>query len=279
MKRAVLLLVAACHSHDKALPGKNDLFDTIAIHVPPGISDLTLDDKGHLWAIAERDRVATEMTPDGATIADHIVAIPLGVDTEAIAFLGGGRFAIGTEGEDVPTAAIVFAKLDEHGVLQPTATRDLTSAELGVTLVKNHGVEAVCGHGDEVLAAIETVGKDDHGRYAPLVHLRGDQMTVGRLRLTSDVGKISALACAWQPDGSIDIHAVERHYKVSRILHGTLAAGATDLAPTVQIDLEPVLHDSLNVEGLVVLPDGHLEAVNDNQGSTVSGPTVLMRFK
>ena len=30
---------------------------------------------------------------------------------------------------------------------------------------------------------------------------------------------------------------------------------------------------------LVVLPDGHLMAVNDNQGSTVTGPTMLMRFK
>jgi hypothetical protein len=277
MKR-LLVVLAAC-SRSNGTPPTNDLFATIAIHVPPGISDLTLDDRGHLWAIAERDRVATEMTPDGTTIRDHMVVIPDGVDTEAIAFLGDGRFAIGTEGASGPTAAIVLARLDEHGALQATSTRELTNAELGVTLTKNHGVEAVCGHGDDLLAAIETVGKDDHGRYAPLVHLRGDQLTVGKLRLTSDVGKISALACAWQPDGSVDIRAVERHYKVSRIVRGTLPAGASDVTPTVAIDLEPVLHDSLNVEGLVVLPDGHLEAVNDNQGSTVSGPTVLMRFK
>jgi hypothetical protein len=277
MKR-LLLLLAACSRSDSS-PAKNNLFDTIAIHVPPGISDLTLDDQGHVWAIAERDRIATEMTPDGKTIKDHIVAIPDGIDTEAIAFLGDGRFAIGTEGADAPTASIVFAKLDEHGTLQKVSARELTNADLGVTLTKNHGVEAVCGHGDELLAAIETVGKDDHGRYAPLVHLRGDQLTVGKLRLTSDVGKISALACAWKPDGSDDLRADQRHYKVTRILHGTLAAGAADVAPAVEIDLEPVLHDSLNVEGLIVLPDGHLEAVNDNQGSTVSGPTVLMRFK
>jgi hypothetical protein len=277
MKRLLLLLVAC--SRPDGTPAKNALFDTIAIHVPPGISDLTLDDQGHLWAIAERNRVATELTPDGTTIRDHMVVIPDGIDTEAIAFLGDGRFAIGTEGADAPTASIVRTRLDEHGALQATSTRELTNAELGVTLTKNHGVEALCGHGDELLAAIETVGRDEHGRYAPLVHLRGDQLTVGKLRLTSDVGKISALACAWQPDGSVDIRAVERHYKVSRILRGTLAAGAADVTPTVAIDLEPVLHDSLNVEGLVVLPDGHLEAVNDNQGSTVSGPTVLMRFK
>jgi hypothetical protein len=277
MKR-LLVVLAAC-SRSSGTPPTNDLFDTIAIHVPPGISDLTLDDQGHVWAIAERDRVATEMTADGKTIHDHMVVIPDGVDTEAIAFLGDGRFAIGTEGASAPTASIVFTRLDEHGALRVTSTRELTNAELGVTLTKNHGVEALCGHGDDLLAAIETVGTDDHGRYAPLVHLRGDQLTVGKLRLTSDVGKISALACAWQPDGSVDIRAVERHYKVSRIVHGTLAAGASDVTPAVAIDLEPVLHDSLNVEGLIVLPGGHLEAVNDNQGSTVSGPTVLMRFK
>jgi hypothetical protein len=264
MKRALVLL-AACGSHPAAP------FSLIRIATPPGISDLTLDDHGHVWAIAERDRVAVELTPDGTILGTHIVAIPPGVDTEAIASLGDGRFVIGTEGEQVPTASLVWMTLDQGGALRVVRERALTDADLGVTLTKNHGVEAACGHGDDVLAAIETVGTDDRGRYAPLVHMHGEQLTVGKLRLTSDVGKISALACTWRPDGSVDIHAVERHYKVSRILHGTLAPGASDLAPAVELDLEPALHDSL--------PDGTLEAVNDNQGSTVSGPTYLMRFK
>ena len=271
MKRALVFL-AACGSHEAP-------FKAIEIATPPGISDLTLDDHGHLWAIAERDRVVVELTPDGTILGTHPVAIPPGVDTEAITSLGDGWFVIGTEGEDVPTASIVVMKLDDHGALQQVRERQLTNADLGVTLTKNHGVEALCGHDDELLAAIETVGTDDHGRYAPLVHVRGDQLTLGKLRLTSDVGKISALACTWKPDGSVDIRAVERHYKVSRIVHGTLAAGATDVAPAVELDLEPTLHDSLNVEGLAVLPDGKLVAVNDNQGSTVSGATYLMRFK
>jgi hypothetical protein len=275
MKRAVVLL-AACGSH---VPGKNDLFDLTEVATPPGISDLTLDDHGHVWAIAERDRVVVEMLPDGTHLVRHpLDGIPDGIDTEGLTFLGGKRFAIGTEGGNAPTASIMWAEL-RGDRLVATRTRELTDADLGVKLTVNHGVEAVCGHDDELLVAIETVGKDDHGRYAPLVHLRGDQLTLGKLRLTSDVGKISALACAWQPDGSVDIRAVERHYKVSRILRGTLAPGATDVAPSVDIDLEPVLRDTLNVEGLVVLPNGKLLAVNDNQGSTVSGATYLMRFK
>lgn len=274
MKRALVLLAACSHPQ----PHAHAPWDVIPIDTPPGISDLTLDDHGRVWAIAERDRFAIEMQPDGTHLVQHpIDGIPDGVDTEGLAFLGNGKFVIGTEGADEPTASLVFAEL-RGDRLVATHTRELTNAELGVTLTVNHGVEAVCGHGDEVLAAIETVGTDGF-RWAPLVHLRGEAMTVGKLRLTSDVGKISALACTFSPDGSIDLHAIERHYSVSRILHGTLAAGAADVAPAVEIDLEPVLHDTLNLEGLVVLPDGKLEAVNDNQGSHVEGPTELLRFR
>jgi hypothetical protein len=272
MNRALLVLCAACGSHEAP-------FTTIEIATPPGISDLTLDDHGHLWAIAERDRVAVEMTPDGQIVATHPVNIPPGVDTEAIAFIGPREFVIGTEGEDKPTASVVWMTLDDHGALQVEHELPLKDSDLGVTLTNNHGVEAVCGKGDDVLVAIEEVGKDDHGRYAPLVRLRNGGFQVGKLRLTSDVGKISALACTWRPDGWIDIHAIERHYKVSRIVHGTLAPSAVDLTPTVELDLEPTLHDSLNLEGLVQLGNGKLVAVNDNQSSTVTGPTYLLRFK
>ena len=277
MKRALLVVLAAC-SHRPEPVKSTALFDAIVIDTPPGISDLTLDDRGHVWAIAERDRIAVEMQPDGTQLVRHAIdGIPDGLDTEGLAFLGDGTFVVGTEGAHEATASLVFVEL-RGDRLVATRTRELTSVELGVTLTVNHGVEAVCGHGDEVIAAIESVG-DDGARWAPLVHLRGDAMTVGKLRLTSDVGKISALACNFRPDGSVDLRAIERHYKVSRILHGTLAAGASDVAPAVELDLEPVLHDTLNLEGLVVLPGGKLEAVNDNQGSRVAGPTELLRFR
>jgi len=276
MKRA-LVLVAAC-SHGAAPPATREPFDRIVIDTPPGISDLTLDDHGQVWAIAERDRFAVEMQPDGTHLVRHpIDGIPDGVDTEGLAYVGHGTFVIGTEGAHEPTASLVLAEL-RGDRLVATRRRELTNVELGVNLTANHGVEAVCGDGDEVLAVIETTG-DDGSRWEPLVHLRGNAMTVGKLRLTSEAGKISALACRFAPDGSIEFHAIERHYKVSRIVHGTVAPGATDVAPAVELDLEPFLHDTLNLEGLVVLPDGHLEAVNDNQGSHVAGPTELLRFR
>ena len=277
MKRLVILL-AACDHPRTPPPLHTALWDAVMLQVPPGESDLTLDDHGHLWAIAERDRTVTEMQPDGSGLVAHpLDGVVAGLDTEAIAALGNGRFAIGYEGAHTPTAGIFIAQLDGARLVVKGA-RPLTNAELGVDLVINHGVEGICGHGDDVLAAIETVGNDG-SRWAPLVRLHADQILgVAKLRLTSDVGKISALACAWQPDGSVDIRAVERHYSVSRILKMTLAPGQTEVVPTVDIDMNPVLHDSLNIEGLVVLPDGRYAAINDNQGTKAEGPTELLLF-
>lgn len=278
MRRVLLLLAACSHAHDRPPPPLHTaLWDAVVLATPPGISDLTLDDKGHLWAIAERERVVVEMQPDGAGLVRHpLDGVPRGLDTEALAYLGDGRFAIGYEGALTAVAGVMYAVL-EGDRLVVKGTRPLADDELGVTLAINHGVEGICGHGEDVIAAIETVGKDG-GRWAPLVWLHGTTPSVSKLRLTSDVGKISALACSWQPDGTVDIRAIERHYSVSRILRATLAPGQTEVTPKVELDLAPILHDSLNLEGLVVLPDGRYAAINDNQGSTVSGPTELLVF-
>lgn len=279
MKRLVILLAACGHGHERTPPPLHTaLWDAVVLHTPPGESDLTLDDHGHLWAIAERDRVAVEMQQDGSGLVAHpLDGVVTGLDTEAITSLGNGRFALGYEGGHTPTAGIFFAELQGNRLVV-TAARPLTNAELGVDLVINHGVEGVCGHGDDVIAAIETVGNDG-SRWAPLVWLHGETIaSVAKFRLTSDVGKISALACQWLPDGTVDLRAVERHYTVSRILKATVAPGQTEVKPTIDLDLEPVLHDSLNIEGLVVLPDGRYAAINDNQGSKVEGPTELLLF-
>ena len=277
MKRLLVLLAACSRGHDRTPPLHTALWDAVELATPPGMSDLALDDKGHLWAIAERDRVVVEMQPDGTGLQRHpLDGVPGGLDTEALAYLGDGRFAIGFEGQHTAVAGVMYAVLEgDHLVVK--GTRPLTDAELGVELVVNHGVEGICGHGEDVIAAVETVGNDG-SRWAPLVSLRGTTASVAKLRLTSDVGKISALACRWQADGTVDLRAIERHYSVSRILRATLAPGQTEVTPQIDLDLAPVLHDSLNLEGLVVLPDGRYAAINDNQGSTVSGPTELLVF-
>jgi phytase-like protein len=285
MKLALALLaVSACSKHgDEPDRAKAQvLYDEIELpNIAPGESDLTLDDRGHLWAIAERDRVITEIelgTPPKIT-PHPLVGVPAGLDTEALTWLGGGKFAIGTEGQQEPTASVLYAELGSDGQITVVRARELTPAELGVTLTKNHGAEGICGNGDDVLVAIETVGKlPDGTRWAPLVRIGGDASTMQRFRLTTDGGKLSALSCTFAADGSVDILAIERHYGVSRILHAVARPNTSDITPTVELDLFPVNKDRFNLEGIVRLADGRWVAINDNQGSHVDGPTELLVF-
>ena len=102
MKLALVLVVAACSKHDRAPEGPLPFEETIT-DLPPGTSDLTLDDTGTIWAVAERGHIIAEITgfPAAApTIKLHPVdGVPDGVDTEAITWLGGAKFAVGTEGQ------------------------------------------------------------------------------------------------------------------------------------------------------------------------------------
>lgn len=286
---AIVLLLAACgksKSHYERLDHEaaKGVFDEVVVEAPPGLSGLAADDHDVLWTVPERDRVLVEVHLDGrtATTKSHPLAgVPDGVDTEGLAWLGPGRFAIATEGQHEATAGVLFVEARGDGFVV-TGARELRDADLGVKLTVNHGAEGACGSGDDVLLAIETVGKlADGTRYAPIVRLRGDKLTVQKLRLTSDTGKISSLDCTIAADGTASVWAIERHYGVSRILRFTSPAspfGATELTPVIARDLGPILNDSLNLEGLVQLHDGRLIAVVDNQGATVDGPNELLVF-
>ena len=280
MRFVAAVALAAC-SHDRGpidREAARGVFEEKRIDAPPGMSDLTLDDRGVMWAIAERDRVVLELTLGKPPIRHPLDGIPAGIDTEGLAWLAPGQFAIGTEGADAPTASIVFAEL-RGDRLVATRTRPLTSSELGVDLIINHGIEALCGRPDELLAACETVGKlPDGTRFAPIVRLRGDTTSLAKLRLTTDRGKISAMTCTLAADGTAQVLAIERHYGVSRILNFSIGRDDREVTPTVLIDLQPILHDALNLEGIVRLPDGRMVAINDNQGATVQGPTELLVF-
>jgi hypothetical protein len=283
MRRFALLLVACNNHHESGAIDQqraDQLFDQIVIDTPPGMSGLAVDERGVLWGVPERDRTMCEITlgPPVTIKRYPIEGVPDGLDTEGLAWLGNGRFAIGTEGGNAPTASILFAELrDGHVVV--TRTRELTSAELGVKLTINHGAEGACGHDGDVLVGIEAIGTlPDGTRYAPIARLRGETLTVSKLRLTTKTGKISSLDCTIDPDGTAHVWAIERHYSVSRILRFSVPLAASEITPTVEIDLAPVLNDSLNLESIVQLPDGRLVAINDNQGSTITGPTELLVF-
>jgi hypothetical protein len=287
MRRIVYLaLVVACGKHDHVdSAAAASIFDQQIVlpTVPPGESDLTLDGSGHIWAIAERDRFASELVLSGSNVAvtEHAVdGVPDGNDTESIAWLGGSNFALGIEGQNTKTAGVLFAELRPDGHLAVTSTRDLTDAELGVTLQVNHGSEAICGSGDDIVVGIEERGTFADGtKWAPLVRIKAGQLALAKLHLTTPTGKLSALDCRFAADGSVDFVGIERHFGVERILHGVLAPNAAEVTPTLVLDLAPVIHDTYNLEGIARLPDGRIALINDNQSKTIDGPTKLLLLK
>lgn len=291
MRRAlVLIALIACKRSDDdpkkttALPPSP--FDEVDVDLPPGSSDLALDDQGHLWSIAERDRVISDIVlTDKAVVTHHsIVGVPDGVDTEAIAWLGGGKFAIGTEGQQQPSAAVLFGELAANGDITVHPALSFTNDELGLTMTKNHGVESLCGRGDDLLVGIESWSTlPDGTRWSPILRLHAGAITgVAKLRLTSDRGKLSAMYCTFAPDGTADVIAIERHFGVSRILSFSVPVGAKEITPKIAMDLWTVVrdryHEKLNLEGIVALADGRWVMVNDNQGAEVDGPTKLFVF-
>lgn len=275
------LAVVACGKHerpDRATRAKG-VFHEITIPTPPGMSGMALDDRGVIWAVPERDRRFVELTLDGKVTMYPMIGFPDHVDTEGVAWLGPGKFAITTEGQDDPTATVIWADM-EDGKLVAKRTRALTSAELGVELTLNKGGEGACGHGDDVIVGIEQVGRFADGRrWAPIARLRGNALTVTKLELTSEAGKISSLDCTIDAAGTAHVWAIERHFGVSRILRFELPLGATQVTPRVTLDLSEILQDSLNLEGIVQLPDGRLVAINDNQSRTVEGASELIIFE
>ena len=286
------LLLFACHKTDPdkiavALPPTP--FDELEVPLPPGTSDLSLDDRGHLWSVAERDREIDEIVlveaPLAVTITRHPMdGVPDGVDTESLAWLGNGKFSIGTEGQDVATAAVMTGQLQADGRITVTPALSFTSDQLGVELVKNHGVEGLCGHGEDLIVGIESFATLPNGaRWSPIVRTHAGVVTaVQRLMLTSDRGKVSALFCEFAPDGTASVTAIERHYGVSRIITFTSPTTTADITPKIALDLWPVVRDrykqKLNLEGIVTLADARWVMVNDNQGANVDGATKLFVF-
>lgn len=279
MRWLLPLLLLGCH-HDRTLDKQAaaKLFDIVELEgVPAGMSDLTIDDAGALWSIPERAHKVVRIV-DNKPTTFALEGIAAGVDTEAIASLGGDRFAIGIEGAHDPTTGIAFATLagDKLDVDQP---RTFNAAELGVEPTTNHGIESICGRDDELLAASEMVRKlPDGSRWAALVRIRGAETKFGKVRLTSDRGKLSAMSCKFADDGSVEVTALERHFGVARIVEFHVGADVNATA-TVTLDMHPTLRDALNLEGIARLPNGKLVLINDNQGKSVRGPTQLLYLR
>jgi hypothetical protein len=271
-------------SADKVATGQ--LITEIELDTKPGLSGLAADEKGRLWTVAERDEVAYRITLDSQlkpTIEVFpIVNVPADTDLEAMEELGDGKFAFGTEGRGDSSANIMLAELKDHGITM-TSTIKLAPDEIGLQLANNHGAEGLCGAGGTLIVGIEEVGVAKGKRWAPILRVTdGKLVRRHRLWLTSTTGKISALDCTIAKDGSARVWAIERHFEVSRILTFTLpppGQGDEDITPRIAMDLGPTMRPHINLEGIAELPDGRIAAVNDNQYTSIDGPSFLFVFR
>ena len=279
---AICLLLAACKRSapemDRERAGA--LFSEVVIDTAPGLSGLAVDDTDALWTVAERDKRIYRITLAGAkpTIETFTVTdVPDGMDLEGMAWLAPDKLALGTEGLQDGVASVLLA--DVRGPTVAVTRRiDLPSDRVGVHLEANHGAEGICGIGDRVVVAIETVGVDAGKRWAPIVVLDGGEIThTYRLWLTTQTGKLSGLDCRMR-GGKLELIAIERHFEVTKILTFALP-DAGDITPHEALDLGPVLNNALNLEGIAWRKDGSVIAVNDNQWKTISGPSELLVFK
>jgi len=283
MRIAWLLVLAACGRTEVDRERAAKLFKEIRLETAPGLSGLAADDTGAVWTIAERAARAYRITLDAQNKPALETFVVEGtsekLDLEGIAWLGGDRFALGTEGRVDGVATVLLAERRAQ-TLAVTSSLKLTAAQIGIDLPANHGAEGVCGSGDTIFVAIEGAGTADGRRFAPIVRITNSEVVrTHRMWLTTKTGKLSALDCAVAADGTAEVIAIERHFAVTKILRFTVPSTDGDITPTEALDLGPVLNSRLNLEGIAQMTDGRIVAVVDNQWKTLQGPSALLVFE
>ena len=255
-----------------------------------GFSDLTADESGRLWTVAERDPVLLAIKPaenEGEYVISERVSlsgVSRTVDAESLAYLGADTWAIGTEGRERGRHddLIYIAKRSDDAV-RVVDTINFPYDLWSMTADRNKGIEALCYVDGELWVSNENVviSADKESRLAPLGRLPLAARAWQRywLRLTSRAGKISAMTCNNSADGRwLELIAVERHYGIARIVRGcvdrTLSSGEIELEPVV--DLAAYLLPLPNLEGIVVLPDQRYVLISDNQMFNIQGPTEVV---
>lgn len=255
---------------------------TIAHPKALGLSGSCTDAAG-MWVVTERDGLLLQVADDG-TVARSltVLGIPEGVDLEGLA-CGGGFFYVSTENEDEGRTEDEVYVLEPQGNEARVVDTITLSYPEGVRAGKNQGLEGLCVAGDWLVAASEALRTTSGGkREAPILKISLTQgantLAPHWVPLTSSTGKLAGMDCRLRAE-EIEVFAIERHYSVARVLRFTL--GAINEKPEV-LPLEHLVRESDNFEAIVVDEEGRVRLVNDNQYTTITGPsetTVLERIE
>lgn len=193
---------------------------------PHGLSGLARA-RGEYYAVPERERVllgiGATATAARALKTWPIEGVPKAVDLEGLAVLPGGRFALTTEHHvDRAEDDVLIAERtgDELRVVDRIA---FSYAPWKLTAEGNNGLEAACATEDLLLVAVETVVEADGKRHAPIGihHFPTGSWRAHEATLTTETGKLAGIECRVK-DGAIEVYAIERHYRVSRLVRFTL---------------------------------------------------------
>jgi len=274
---ALLLVSAACTKREPRGPGRIVTLDADLV----GLSGLTVDEHGAFWAPAEDGDTVIRIDPQHFGVTRYpVVGLPEGIDLEAMAWLDGTRFLIGTETQEKGRLRDVIVEGRLRGTrMEVTTVGNLEYARWQLTAPKNRGIEGIC-HADGVLIfATELVEEQRGQRWAPVgtFDSRTESWTAHRARLTSKTGKLAAMSCR-VIDGVIVALAIERHFGVLRLMRFTIPRGpdARWIEPTAAVDLTGAFSPLPNFEGLVWLEDGSAVVVTDNQyGGVTREPSRL----
>lgn len=279
----VCLLAGCSRKPDTAMPSGGRIVNVQVLDLP-GLSGLARDDASSLFAVPEDIRVLLELSVAGAEQHRYRVSgVPEGVEFESLAWLGKGRFAIGTEGgckDGSEHVLVVEREGDGAKVVRDIA---MPLRAWGAECDDKRGVEGLCAAGGKLIAAIENPlsGKNDE-RFAAIARIdeQTGEVTAYRLTLTTKTGKIAGLECR-EKDGAIEVLAIERHFEVSRLLSFTVPlGGAAEAAPRsarLVLDLFPYANGGKrNFEGVVWLDDRRAMLVVDNKYGSVTGPNEMV---
>ena len=235
-----------------------------------GLSGLTQDGEGAFWAVGEDGDYLLRI--DSATFAVDqypVVGCPPKTDLEALAWMGDGRFVLGTETPEAGRTqdALLYGKV--RGDRFVVGSDDACDYGLwDLTASDNHGIEGLCHVDGVLIVATELIDHQRGRRWAPvaMLDLKTQTWTAHRVGMTSESGKLAALSCRVIDDTIVAL-AVERHFGVSRLLRFDVPTGSKSawIEPRVVADLSRLIKPLPNFEGLVWGDDGSAVLLTDNQ--------------
>jgi hypothetical protein len=260
-----LLLCGGCSKKPQG-PGRIVTLDSEVV----GLSGLSRDEHGAFWAPGERGDAVLRIDPDTFGVTRYaVVGAPEGTDLEALTWVEGVRFVLGTETQEKGRTSdvILDGRLDgDHFEVTPIG--DLAYTRWRLTAPDNHGIEGACHVHGVLILATELVEEEGERRSAPLGMFdpKTQTWTAHRVALSSDTGKLAALDCR-ERDGVIEALAVERHYGVSRLIRFQIPQGpeAQWIESSVVADLSKLVTPLPNFEGLAWLEDGSVALLTDNR--------------